>query len=432
MRLLHTSDWHLGQTLHQYERGYEHQRFLDWLLGTLERETIDALLIAGDVFDNANPSAAAQTQLYRFLTEARRRVAHLDIIMTAGNHDSPGRLEAPAPLLAQFGVRVVGQVARSERNADGIDVGRLVVPLTDRHGAVAAWCIAMPFLRPGDVPRVDDAGDAYLAGIKALYAQAYAEAAARRQPGQAVVALGHCHLSGGQTSDESERRIVVGGAEALPASIFDAGIAYVALGHLHLAQSVGGDATRRYCGSPLPLSFSEIGYAHQVVVVELEGEKVRSTRSVAVPRSVELMRVPPQPAPFDAVLDELEKLDAPEGSEVSGASGASDVDAWPYLQVRALLTQPEPGLRARVEAAIAGKALRLARIETVYAGRAGDGGAAEGDVSLDQLASLAPVDFFERLYRHRFDAAAPHELLSAFNELLHADGGGEKDGEDAA
>ena len=98
------------------------------------------------------------------------------------------------------------------------------------------------------------------------------------------------------------------------------------------------------------------------------------------------------------------------------------MDAWPYLQERALLTQPEPGLRARVEAAIAGKALRLARIETVYAGRNGDGGAADAAASLDQLATLAPVDFFERLYRHRFDASAPHELLAAFNELLHADG----------
>ncbi len=426
MRLLHTSDWHLGQTLHQYERGYEHQRFLDWLLETLEREEIDALLIAGDIFDNANPSAAAQTQLYRFLTEARRRVAHLNIVMTAGNHDSPGRLEAPAPLLAQLGVQVVGQPGR---DADGFDTARLVVPLSDRHGAVGAWCIAMPFLRPGDVPRVDAAGDPYLAGVKALYAQAYAEATARRQPGQAVVALGHCHVHGGQTSDESERRIVVGGAEALPASIFDADIAYVALGHLHLAQRIGGDATRRYCGSPLPLSFSEIRYAHQVVVVELDGERVQATRSVAVPRSVDLLRVPPQPAPVDDVLDALDGLD------VSEASAASDVDSWPYLQVRVLLTQPEPGLRARVEAAIAGKPVRLARIETVYAGRTADGeagGGTEDDASLDQLASLAPVDFFERLYRHRFDAAAPHELLAAFNELLHADGAGAKNGEGAA
>ena len=97
MRVLHTSDWHLGHTLHGYDRAYEHQRFLDWLLDTLEAEAVDALLIPGDVFDNANPSAATQHQLYRFLTTARARMPALSIVVTAGNHDSPARLEAPSP-----------------------------------------------------------------------------------------------------------------------------------------------------------------------------------------------------------------------------------------------------------------------------------------------------------------------------------------------
>lgn len=97
MRLLHTSDWHLGQTLHNFERGYEHQRFLDWLLDTLVMEQVDVLLVAGDVFDNANPSAASQKQLYVFLQQARARLPALQLVVVAGNHDSAGRLEAPAP-----------------------------------------------------------------------------------------------------------------------------------------------------------------------------------------------------------------------------------------------------------------------------------------------------------------------------------------------
>ncbi len=92
MKLLHTSDWHLGQTLHQHEREAEHARFLAWLLDTLQAEQIDALLVAGDVFDNTNPSAASQAMLYRFLAQARQRVPHLNIVITAGNHDSPGRM----------------------------------------------------------------------------------------------------------------------------------------------------------------------------------------------------------------------------------------------------------------------------------------------------------------------------------------------------
>ena len=138
MKLLHTSDWHLGQSLNQYDRNFEHTRFLAWLLDTLEAEKVEALVIAGDVFDSTNPSAASQAQLYQFLTQARQRVPHLGIVMTAGNHDSPGRMEAPAPFLSLLDASVVGQVGRS---VDGIDWDRIVVPLKNREGLVSAWCI---------------------------------------------------------------------------------------------------------------------------------------------------------------------------------------------------------------------------------------------------------------------------------------------------
>ena len=187
MRILHTSDWHLGQTLHQYERGYEHARFLDWLLDQLEAERVDALLIAGDIFDNTNPSAASQQQLYRFLQQARARVPHLAIVMTAGNHDSPGRIEAPGPLLSLLDASAIGAVGRplehsadasAEEAADRLErLDRLIVPLRDRAGQIAAWCIAMPFLRPADLPRIEGEGegqaDPYLAGMALLYRQAW-------------------------------------------------------------------------------------------------------------------------------------------------------------------------------------------------------------------------------------------------------------------
>ena len=403
MRLLHTSDWHLGQTLHQFERNHEHSLFLGWLLHTLVNEQIDGLLIAGDVFDNSNPSAASQAQFYGFLTEARRRVAHLKIVVTAGNHDSPGRLEAPSPFLALLDACVIGQTTR---NGDDIALDRLVVPLADRDGAVAAWCIAVPFLRPGDVPRVEAAADPYTAGIAALYRQAFELAWRKRMPGQAVIALGHCHLTNARVSEDSERRIVIGGAEALSADIFDPQIAYVALGHLHLAQRIGADPTRRYCGSPLPMSFSEIDYPHQVVVFDLQGEAATNIRELRIPRTVELLRVPRQPASLEEALRELQALSPPMRSEAE----------WPYLQVRVQLSQPEPGLRAQVEAALVGKQVRLVRIETSYAKNSAI--ATAQAVSVDELNSLAPADFFDRLYQNRFGAAPPAEILAAFTELV--------------
>ena len=407
MKLLHTSDWHLGQSLNHYDRSFEHAAFLSWLLDTLEQERIDTLLIAGDVFDNANPSSASQSQLYKFLTQARSRVPQLGIVMTAGNHDSPGRMEAPAPFLSLLDAYVVGQTGMA---GGGVDFNRIVVPLKNRQGSVSAWCIAMPFLRPGDLPRVDGAADSYLAGIERIYAQAYAFAAEKRCAGQAIVALGHCHITGGRVSTDSERPIVIGGSEALPTSIFDAGIAYVALGHLHLAQKVGGDTTRRYCGSPLPMSFSEIDYPHQVVVVELDGENVANTQEIRIPRSVDLMRVPRQAAPLDEVLVQLQALtltDLPVMPE----------SQWPYLQVRVKLTQPEPTLRTQIESALAGKAVRLVRIET-SAVQTSDVEVTPL-VSIDELNNLAPVSFFERLYRHHFNESPPADIIAAFTELLN-------------
>ena len=410
MRLLHTSDWHLGQTLHTFERGYEHQCFLDWLLNTLVSQEVDALLIAGDIFDNSNPSAAAQRQLYRFLQQARVRSPQLDIVVIAGNHDSPGRLEAPGPLLEAHGTVVIGNVAR---NNDGdIDLDRLLVPLHDKDGSVQAWVLAVPFLRPGDVPRVvqpDDGSapiDPYLHGITQLYRQAHTLAQAKRQPGQAIVAMGHCHMVDGKSSLESERRIVIGGTEALPAAMFDDAIAYAALGHLHLAQRVGKQEHLRYSGSPLPLSFAEVGYTHQVVLVDLADGRATAITPLPVPRAVPLLRIPATPAPLKDVLAALVALDLPD----------LPVHARPFLEVRVLLDAPEPSLRAQVEAALDGKPVRLAKIEPTR--KASTQQEADAVLTLDQLAQMQPDDIFRRLYKQKYDEDAPHEQLSAFAELM--------------
>jgi len=404
MRLLHTSDWHLGQTLHNFERGYEHQRFLDWLLDTLVAEHVDVLLVAGDVFDNANPSAASQKQLYVFLQQARARLPALQLVIVAGNHDSAGRLEAPGPLLAAHGTHVIGHLLRSE---DGdIDLERLLLPLSGADGQVQAWCLAVPFLRPGDVPKLPagDTQDAYLGGIALLYRQLTDLALARRQPGQAILAMGHCHMVGGEMSNDSERRIVIGGTEMLPSGIFDASIVYAALGHLHKAQAVGGQEHIRYCGSPIPLSFAEVNYRHQVLCLDIDGETLQSVRVIEVPRAVPLLRVPATPAPIDEVLTQLAALDVPD----------SPTEAQPFLEVRVRLDAPEPGLRTRIETALDGKRVRLAKIETSSAARS----SAPENMTLDQLGQLQPDDIFRRLYQQKYAKEAPPELLSALAELL--------------
>ena len=277
----------------------------------------------------------------------------------------------------------------------------------NRDGDVAAWCLAVPFLRPGDVPRVDGAPDPYAEGIALLYRQALDLALAKRSPGQAIVALGHCHMTGGAQSADSERRVIIGGSEALSAAMFGPEVAYAALGHLHLAQVVGKQPHLRYSGSPLPMSFSEIPYKHQVLRFDLDGERAVDITPLHVPRAVDLLRVPATPGPLDAVLAALQALPPRSGEHP------------PYLEVRVRLDAPEPGLRARIEAALEGRHARLARIDTSLPHHAGD----EADaLSLDQLDSLRPDDIFRRLYRQKFDRDAPDDQLSAFTELMTAAG----------
>jgi exonuclease SbcD len=155
------------------------------------------------------------------------------------------------------------------------------------------------------------------------------------------------------------------------------------------------------------MSFSEIDYPHQVVVLDLDGDAATSIREIRIPRSVDLLRIPKQPASLDEVLRQLEALNPTDRSEAE----------WPYLQVRVLLTQPEPGLRAQIETALAGKQVRLVRIETSYAQNSAI--ATAQALSVDELNSLAPADFFDRLYQNRFGTAPPAEILAAFTELLN-------------
>lgn len=402
MRLLHTSDWHLGQNFFGFSRHYEHQQFLDWLLTTLVDQAIDVLLIAGDIFDTANPPSSAQQQLYRFLCAAKGQIPHLQVVIIAGNHDSPTRLEVPTPFLAAFDMVVVGQVTRVDGD---IDLARMLVPLRNQSGVIEAWCLAVPFLRPADVPKVENADDAYLDGIAALYAQLTGLALNQRQPGQALLALGHLHMVGAQISEESERKLVMGGVEALSASIFAPDIAYVALGHLHLAQKVGLDHIR-YCGTPLPMSFSEIEYKHQVLVLELAQDQRVAVQPVLIPRFVDLQRIPTQPAPLEQVLALLDQQQWPILPD----------DQQAYLQVRVLLDKPEPSLRSKIEQALDGKAVRLVKIESTYQRQADD--PITADLTLADVNKLQPEDVFLRLYQQKYGNTPSTALLSAFRDLL--------------
>jgi len=408
LRVLHTADWHLGHSLHGHSRAHEHAEFLAWLSEVIVAERVDALIIAGDVFDGANPPTAALTMYYEFLATLSRSVPGIDILVIGGNHDSASRLNAAEALLSTIGVHVVGGlVQRSGEDAHAVDVQKLVVPLTDADGEVAAIVAALPFMRPADlpaVPQIAEDADTLVEGVREAYRQVLEEARRSKTDKQALIATGHCYMVGSQISEMSERRVLGGNQHALPDTIFPDDVDYVALGHLHKAQRVGRRENVRYSGSPIPLSMSEESYKHQVLLMDFDGGKLVKRRGLKVPRTTELIRI--QGESLDEILATLEALD--------DAHLIDDL-ARPYLDVSLMLSSPVVNLRDKIENALVGKRPNLVKISVTYSG---DRKTLSDAHSGQKLADLLPRDVLRRRYLRDYEEEPPEELLKAFAELL--------------
>jgi exonuclease SbcD len=402
MRILHTSDWHLGHTLRgEVTRDHEHQSFLGWLVATCAREVPDALLITGDVFDSATPPASAERMWFEFLAQARRVCPAMDIIAIAGNHDSPARLGAASPVLRELAVHVIGGLPRTDAGA--IDLDRVLIPIAGGRGLVAA----VPFLRPVDIDHdVDDP-------VGAVYTEVLEGMRARRTEGQALIAMGHLYVAGADAAYLSERRVSIGGVESAPLRLFPDELAYVALGHIHRPQRVMRE-TIRYAGAPISLSLDEAHYKHQAVALDFVDGRVDQIRALPIPQVIEIVRVPRRgAAPLGEVLAGLDALPL----RTRGVDGEWAEDATrPYLEVVVALEKPEPKLRALVETALADKRARLVYLHVEHTG---DGRAlADGVHVARRLAELDPREVFGRLWaRDHVEPPSP-EILAGFDRLL--------------
>jgi exonuclease SbcD len=398
MRIVHTSDWHLGHELHGFDRGFEHDSFLDWLAVQLIELRAEALIVTGDVYDTVNPQIPAQQRLYRFLKRALSENTHLQIILIGGNHDSAARLELPRHLLEENRVHLVGSMPRHDGRP--APAGALI-QLRDQTGATCAVCAAIPYLRPGDLPQTVDGESP----TRALYREVI-EAANAIRVGMPLIVTGHLHLSGGAVSELSERRIIVGGEEAVSSDIFPASVSYAALGHLHKPQSVSGQTVIRYAGSPFPMSVSEKDYRHSIVVIDCKADGLK-TALVHTPRPVAFYRVPETgAAPLDVVEKELRSLEIDDLGE----------HRRPFLEVALLLDGAEPELRQRIENALEGKPLRLTRIVRQTSGQGGTlADRVEAGRALDEL---DPAYVFARRYTEEYGEDPPDDLRKAFAEVL--------------
>ncbi|MDM8347497.1 exonuclease subunit SbcD [Pseudomonas sp. sp1636] len=398
MRILHTSDWHLGQHFMGKTRQAEHQAFCAWLIEQVRAHEVDALLIAGDVFDTGAPPSYAREQYNRFVVELRG--SGCELVVLGGNHDSVAMLGESKTLLAQLGTRVVPGVCEQ--------LAEQLLVLHRRDGTPGALLCAVPFIRPRDVllsQAGQSAQDKQLSLQQAIgqhYQALYALAEARRAElgGELpIIASGHLTTVGASAS-ESVREIYVGSLEAFPTSAFPPA-AYIALGHIHRPQKVGGLEHIRYCGSPLPLSFDEARQQKEVLLVELEGSALRSVTALPVPRLQPLL----------ALRGSLKVLEAAIAEAAQQGSSARPV----WLEVQVSSDDYLSDLQLRIAALCEGLPVEVLRIrrERGTAVAALPGQAKE---TLDEL-SVEEV-FAQRLSSETLDEAQQAPLLALYRQVV--------------
>jgi DNA repair protein SbcD/Mre11 len=413
MKLLHTSDWHIGRTLYGRKRYEEFEAFLNWLSDTIQELQIDALLVAGDVFDTSAPSNRAQELYYRFLCRvAASSCRH--VVVIAGNHDSPSFLNAPRELLRALDVHVVGNASENLEDE--------VLILFDQQSAPELIVCAVPYLRDRDI-RIAEAGESVedkdrklIEGIRHHYAEVAAIAEKKREelskPSKGrgkkaksnkrapipIIGMGHLFTAGGQTIDgDGVRDLYVGSIAHVSAAIFPENLDYMALGHLHVPQEVNGSELIRYSGSPLPLGFGEARQQKSLCLIELSETKP-CIQLIDVPIFQKLERLR---GDWEKLETEIRKLTAAESP------------AW--LEIIYDGEAVIGDLRERLDATIKGSNLEILRVKNM---RIIDRilSSSQGKETLDDLNI---DDIFERcLSLHEVPEEQRAELHRAYQETL--------------
>ncbi len=397
MKVLHTSDWHLGQRFHNNDREAEHRLALQWLLETIRREGVDLLVVAGDIFDISNPPNYARELYYRFLSDLRATGCR-HAVFIGGNHDSPAMLNAPRELLRALDIHVVG-------HADADPAGQCLV-LKDPRGRPEAVVAAVPFLRERDLlaglpgegveARRSRLQEAMVEHFRRVAAHIEAHTPAAELP---VIATGHLYATGAETSAKQDN-IYLGNTENIRAEQFPDTFDYVALGHIHRPQAVGGREHIRYSGSLIPLSFSETLDEKSVILLRFEGKALNDLRELPLPTFRRLKTI-------EDLLVEVKK-------RLQNFSARHREELPPWVEVIVRSEAPLPGLDAELRDFCSELHLELLKIRTTFRHRALQ---TEGPVI--DLSELEPLEVFrQRCGNLNEDPATMRELEACFRELL--------------
>ena len=356
MKIISTSDWHIGNLFHGNDRLPEHKHFLGWMLEQLKQQRPDALLVAGDVFDNGNPSAAAQAAYYEFLADATHMCPNMQIIITAGNHDSASRIEAPRPLLSRHKVEIRGTVRRIWEDGKWVyDYDDLIIPVDGPDGERIA-VIAIPYLRSDVIHNIN-----YSQGVTDFLREVSSRAR-ELYPDHKLLMMTHMYAKGADIAPkDASEKIVIGGQEEVNMEGWHDHPDYMTCGHIHKRQRVWNTNWARYTGSILPMSFAEAEYTHGVDLITIDERGKFNVEQLAYVPQHRLRTLPETDEELTA--KQLKKLIAKELRD-RGEDGKL-TDSFDYVVLKVKLDKVDNDLIKELEGIVSSKDAVLCRIQKI-------------------------------------------------------------------
>ena len=407
MKIIHTSDWHIGQTLHQYSREEEHKHFFNQLKEIILEEKPDALIVSGDIFHSATPTVISQRIYYHTLVELSRLNNDLQIIIVAGNHDSPSRLEAPKELWEAFNVTVIGNLDfYKENDANGLtyDASKIQIAIT-RNNEIIGWVLAVPFINAGNYPSLSEE-DTYSNRVFSFYNNLKDNLKQHSQFKEyhQIVATGHFMVDGADIKGQDK---ITGGIESACSdnisSLSD--IDYWAFGHIHHPQFVGKHNNMRYSGSPFALTFNE-DYAHSVSIVEIENHNVKISIKEIEPL-IPICDFPLKPKSYndalclDTILDKLNDV----------------IDRELYIRLHVKSDVPlSDVLNARIIDKFSDKRARYCGTQ-IYLPELNANESNSSTRTLEEFKSISPYELGCSVYKKKNNTEMPEEMKRMFKDV---------------
>ncbi|WP_303207543.1 exonuclease SbcCD subunit D [Bacteroides oleiciplenus] len=395
MKILHTSDWHLGHTLYNYDRSQEQQAFLEQLSRIVAEEKPDAMVVSGDIYHYSTPSATTQKMYTDGMLEIHRACPEMAIVVTAGNHDSSSKLEIDSNLWNHFGVKVVGNI---ERNQEEVNLGKHIVEVRDKEGELKGYIIAVPHVYPQNFPMLDT--ETPREERQARFFQALQDEVEKINTDELpVVLMAHLSIEG---SDRTGHDETAGGIEYIPISSMGEGYDYLALGHIHCPQDIKGNGRHaRYCGTPLPVNFDET-YPHSVSIIEVRRHEAPQIRTVEIENPMPLVTLPKEAVTFEEAIKLLEEY--------------SD-DKPAYIRLNVLIKDYlAPDCNERASGAVKGKKCKYCYIKSNREKQASDDRARH--ISIQEMQEMSPLEIAKLYYQEAEGEEMDEELCALMDAAV--------------